>query len=386
MKELTLKDFFANYPHISLGTEKDNQDILDFYHKRSLSSKKSEIVYERGNDFFAFLKERSHTSHVIIMRDDNSSIQGMGVLSYRPGFIDGRAVTVGYLGDLRIKLNRKLVREWRLMYANLMRLSPVMKETFHCNHYQTVLIDENIESQNNLAETKIDNLFYQRLTRYKMVNIIGRIKLVSYSHHLRWATSLDKDLILDFLNTGLKRNLFAHDWAQEFNRRLETWENFDISHYILVFDQHGNLKAVTSLWNPIKTKQIKLTSIPTSLKYIHKILRVLPLVQVKKLPKENTTLNIMYVNQIEFDDNLSIAEKKNIANEIMHFSFKKHFHMLAYADFENENYLEDSRTLFMQKMPMALYSVHYKEDEGNIVAPLSWFGEDETPAFDMSLV
>ena len=59
MKELTLKDFLANYPHITLATEKDNHDILDFYHKRSLTAKESDIIYERGNDFFAFLKERS---------------------------------------------------------------------------------------------------------------------------------------------------------------------------------------------------------------------------------------------------------------------------------------------------------------------------------------
>jgi hypothetical protein len=70
----------------------------------------------------------------------------------------------------------------------------------------------------------------------------------------------------------------------------------------------------------------------------------------------------------------------------MHFSFEKKFNMLAYADFENENFLGECKTLIMQKMSMALYSVHFKEDEGNIIAPLSWVGEDSTPTFDMSLV
>lgn len=386
MKELTLKDFFADYPHISLATEKDNQDILDFYHQRSLTSKESDIIYERGNDFFAFLKERSPSSLVLIMRDDNGVMQGMGVLSFRSGFIDSKPTTIGYLGDLRVKLNRKLIREWRLMYANLMRLSPAMKETFNCCYYQTVLIDENVESQNNLAETKIKNLHYHRLTRYKMVNIIGRLKLTGFAHHLRWATQLDKNLIADFLRNKSPKSLFAHDWDQEFERRFATWENFDISHYLLVFNQSGNLTALTSVWNPIKTKQIKLTNIPMSLKFFHKILRLLPFIEVKKLPKENSTIDIMYVNQITFDDKLSVDNKKTIANEIMHFSFKKNFHMLAYADFENENYLEETRTLFMQKMPMALYSVHYKDENENIIAPLSWLSENAAPTFDMSLV
>lgn len=386
MKELTLNDFFANYPHITIANAADNKDILDFYHQRSLTSSKSEIIYERGEDFFAFLKERSHSSLVIIMRDYQGMMQGMGVLSFRPGYIHGKPVTVGYLGDLRVKLNRKLIREWRLMYASLMRLSPMMKETFYCSHYQTVLIDENIESQNNLAETKIDNLHYHRLARYKMVNIIGRVNLISYSHHIRMATSADRDLIFNFLKSKICRSLFAHDWTQEFARRLETWPNFDLGQYVLVFDQKGNLLAVTSLWNPGKSKQIKLTKISTTLKCLHKLLKIVPLVEVKKLPKENTAIDIMYLNQITFDDGLSTSEKKEITNEIVHFSFKQDFHMLAYADFENENYLEDSKTLFTQKMPMALYSVHFKEDAGEIVTPLSWMGEDATPTFDMSLV
>ncbi|MBC7427549.1 MAG: hypothetical protein H7336_02985, partial [Bacteriovorax sp.] len=133
MKELTLTDFFSNYPHITPALEKDNQDIVDFYHKQAFNFAESDIIYTRGNNFFSFLKERSDSFLVIIMRDDKGIMQGMGVLSFRPGYIDGRAVTVGYLGDLRIKMNRKLVREWRLMYANLMKLSSAMKETHYCN-------------------------------------------------------------------------------------------------------------------------------------------------------------------------------------------------------------------------------------------------------------
>ncbi len=386
MKDFTLKSFFASYPHINLATEADNQDILDFYHQQSLTSKESDIIYERGNNFFSFLKERSENSLVLLMRNDSGFIQGMGVLSYRPGFIDGRAVTVGYLGDLRVKLNRKLIREWRSMYANLMRLSPSMKETFYCSHYQTVLIDDNGESRNNLAETKIDNLYYQRLAGYKMVNIIARINLFKTEYHIRWATSSDKKLISTFLQTIFKRSLFAHDWSLEFDRRLEAWNNFSIQDHILVFDSQGNLNAVTSIWNPVKTKQIKLTSIPKGMKLLHKFLKILPLIDAKKLPEENSVIDIMYVNQINFEDSLNFESRRKIAQEIMHFSFEKKFNMLAYADFENENFLGDCKTLIMQKMSMALFSVHYKEDEGNVIAPLSWVGEDSTPTFDMSLV
>lgn len=385
MKEITLADFLNQYPHVSLAAEGDNQDILDFYHQTSLSSAESEIIYTRGNDFFAFLKERGPSSLILLLKDEARAIQGMGVISYRPGFIDGKLQTVGYLGDLRVKLNRKLIREWRLMYANLMKLSHQMKETHYCRYYQTVLIDENKESKNNLAETRIANLAYNKLQNYKMINVIGRVKLRAMATYVRFASSADEKLIVNFLNANNKKGHFAHDWNAEFSHRLKNWANFTISDYLLAFDKQGELLAITSLWNPIATKQIRITKIQTALKALHAIGSKIPFFEFKKLPQENSPIEILYLNQINFKSGLSRVSAKDITLDFLHFAFQKPFHMLAYADFEGENYLENVSSLFMQKMPMGIYSVHYKDDK-EVQFPLSHNEGAATTTFDMPLV
>lgn len=380
---MNLTEFLSQYPHISKASAADNADILNFYHQTAMSASTSDITYLRGNDFFAFLSERSESSIVLLMKDDAGIIQGLGVLSFRPGYINGELQTVGYLGDLRVKLNRKLIREWRLMYAQLIKHSPTMKETHYCRYYQTVLIDENLESRNNLAQTKIPNLHYQRLMKYDMVNIIGRMKFHSYSSQIRFAEDKDLNLIKEFLKAVSIKDHFAHEWSQELDRRLRTWNNFAIHDFVLVFDQNKKLLAVTMLWNPIATKQVMINHIPAQIRFIHRLLSVIPFIELKQLPQAQRPLNILYLHQIQFAPQISMELKKKVALDLLHYSFKKDCHMLAYADFENERFTNSTLSLFTQKMPMALYSVHFKENESDISFPLT----PNTPVtFNMSLV
>lgn len=379
---MKLDEFLSQFPHVFRASETDNESILAFYHQTAMSTNESSIAYLRGDDFFAFLKERSDSFLVLLLKDDHGVIQGLGVVSFRPGYINGELQTVGYLGDLRVKLNRKLVREWRTMYAKLIKHSPEIEETGYCKYYQTVLIDENIESKNNLAETKIPNLFYQRLMRYNMVNMIGRFKLYTSTHPLRFATKNDQTAIEDFLIKVSPKEHFAHNWGLEISHRLKNWHNFDLENFILALDNNGKIMALSMLWNPIQTKQVSITKVPTTIKLLHHFLKFVPFIELKKLPIPNSPLDILYLNQIQFDCSVNSKEQKSIALDMLHFSFQKDCHMIAYADFEDEGFLKKTRSIFAQSMPMALYSVHYKNDDTSVSFPLK-----EGPVyFDISLV
>lgn len=291
---------------------------------------------------------------MLLLKDDLGVIQGMGVISYRMGYIKGELQMIGYLGNLRVKMNRKLIRKWRQMYAQLIRLSSQMKETHFCRYYQTVLIDENKESKNNLAETKIPNLHYHRLQKYKMVNIIGRVKLQFAFSYVRFATNENLSLIGHFLATQNPKDFFSHDWDAELSHRLKNWNEFHCENILLAFNKKGELAGISSLWNPLKSKQIRITKIPSFLSLLYSVGGKIPFLEFKKLPQENTPLDILYLTQPIFKAELSRDERKKIIHDFIHFSFHKNFHMLAYADFENEGYLEGVSTFLMQKMPMAL--------------------------------
>ncbi len=384
---MSLAHFLKAFPHISLATEQDNDDILTFYHQSPMSTKKSQIQYFRGQDFFAFLKERSPHFFVFLLKNDDKEIQGIGVLSFRPGFVDKELVTVGYLGDLRVKLNRKLIREYRQMYAALIKASPTMEETLFCKHFQTVLIDDNKESQNNLTSNKIPNLSYCRLQSYRMMNIWGRVKGIPFiqpQHKIREANQYDHELIVKFLADNTLKNAFHHDWSQELAHRLKNWNGFDYRNILLVFNNKNVLMAVTMIWNPIKTKQVVISEISMVIKFAHTFLNLIPFVSIKQLPKPRQAIDILYLNEFVFLLETSKSMKRSVFQAVVRFCFNYDFNLLAYADFASDNILKFTPHLLKESLPMALYTVHHHDQEKGVLYPIT--DTSTPPGFDMSLV
>jgi hypothetical protein len=383
---LNLNELLNEFPHISLATESENDELLAFYHQTELAAKESAVIYNRGDNFFAFLKERSEKFFVFTLRDDQKKLQGVAVISFRPGYINGELQTVGYLGDLRVALNRKLIREWRKFYGVFLEKSPLLPETNHCRYYQTVLMTTNAYSKNNLAQSKIPNLFYKELASYQMINIIGKFGKFNSSYKIHSAISSEKEELLNVLEADHKTRYFGHDWSRELDHRLNLWNKFSLEDHIVVINAEGKMIAATSVWNPGKNKQIIVPKIPILYKVIGKTAALLPGLTLKPLPVAGEPIDILYINQISFSPGLSTDEKSKILRGIIELVFTRKFNMLAYCDFDRDHLTKDIRGLITQKNRMGFYSVHYKNQKGEIRDELNLKKEMSTPAFDMALV
>ncbi len=383
---LKLSDLLNEFPHIALATSAENEELLDYYHQTELAAKESAVQYKRGDNFFSFLRERSDKFLVFTLRDDNKKLQGVAVASFRPGYIAGELLTIGYLGDLRVSLNRKLIREWRKFYGKFLEKSPELEETGHCRYFQTALMSSNAYSKNNLAETKIPNLFYKELARYQMVNIIGKFGKSPTSFQVRFAASADKEELVKFLGVDHKERLFGHDWTVEFQRRLNEWKNFTLENWIVVRNDKGRLLAATSLWNPIASKQIVVPQIPFVFSAISKMAAFVPGLDLKPLPLAGKPIDILYLNQMSFEQGLERKEQQAILRAVIDLAFDQSFHMLAYCDFDRDNLTRKMKGLITQKNQMGFFSVHYKETNGDIRDELALNDKMLTPAFDMALV
>lgn len=381
-----LNDLLKDFPHISVADEAQNEELLNYYHQTELAAKESTVIYKRGENFFTFLRERSEKFLVFTLRDDARKLQGVAVASFRPGYIGGELQTIGYLGDLRVSLNRKLIREWRKFYGVLLEKSPLLNETGHCRYFQTALMSSNIYSKSNLAETKISNLYYKELARYQMINIIGKFGTFHSSYKVSTAVHSDLVELKSFLNEDHKRRLFGHDWEKEFDHRLSNWTNFKLENWLVVRNAKGTLLAATCLWSPIVTKQIIVPRIPFVYKTIAKMAALTPGLQLKPLPRAGKPIDILYINQISFCDGLERSEQQNIFRAIIEYAFKQDFNMLAYCDFEREGLTRDIKGLITQKNQMGFYTVHYKDSEGHVRDELALNDKMLTPAFDMALV
>lgn len=384
-----LKILLKDFPHIFVASENDNDEILSFYCQTELVTKSNNIIYMRGENFFSFLKERSQHFLVLLLRDDNNQIQGLCAISFRQGYINGKITTVGYLGDLRVNMNRKLIREWRKFYTTFLKDSHNLPETLFCRYYQTALMSENNYSKNNLANTKIANLSYKELAPYQMINIIGFIgssTLGNKHFTIRWATNEDKKSLITFLQGDHKNRLFGHEWSTEFDHRLKEWNNFLISDFIVVFNVYGEIIAVTSIWNPISTKQILIPHISFYLKFLSVVVSNIPGIKLKPLPVKMKPIEILYLNQISFSLQLTDSLKAMIFKGIVKLAFTKNFNMLSYCEFTREGVTQKTKGLITQKNNLGFYTVHFKNDDGSLQDELFLNSKQLSPAFDMALV
>lgn len=384
--KMTLKDLLKDYPHISLATEAENEELLEYYHQTELAAKESTVIYKRGKNFFAFLQERSDQFLIFTLRDDQKKLHGVAVASYRPGYINGELQTIGYLGDLRVSLNRKLIREWRKFYALFLEKSPFIPDTGFCRYYQTALMSTNAYSKTNLADTKIPNLYYKELARYQMINIIGKFGSRSSPYQANPASPEEISEMIDLLDSDHRRRMFGHDWKREFEHRKNKWQNFTLEDWIVIRNNRGKMVAATSLWNPIASKQIIVPHIPRLFKIISKLTAFVPALTLKPLPEGGRPIDILYINQVSFLEGTNRSEQQQILRTVIELAFKRKFNMLAYCDFERENLTKDMTGLITQKSQMGFYTVHFKDENGSIRDELILNDSMLSPAFDMGLV
>lgn len=385
---MTLLSLLKEFPNISLATVSDNKEILEYYHRSQLTTSSHDIIYKRGEDFFSFMKEKSSKYLVFLLRDDTLAIQGMASISYRDGYINSKLVKVGYLGDLRVSLNRKLIRQWRNFYSKLILESCNMKETFHCGHYQTALVHDNSLSRNNLVNSKIKGIKYQLLEDYHMINIVGSYGFKRANKFVIDKLSKDNfSELLDFLERDQVEREFGINYKFELPYRLKNWENFQESDWIIIRNSvGGEVLAATSAWGPKSSKQLLLSDVPLIFKIIKLASKFIPFLKVYDLPESGTPIKIKYINQISFKKNISRNQKgllfKDIAN--YYYNLNVNLNLLAYCDYDRECFKKELGGLLFHETPMGLYSVHTATDSGVILNEVS--RSDNMPSFDMALV
>ncbi len=387
---MNLQSLLEKYPHVQVASEEDNRIILEYYHGSPLSKGKDSLQYLRGNDFFAFLKERSNDYIVFLLKDDNEKIQGVAIVSYREGYINGEKTTIGYVGDLRISLNRKLIKEWRGMLTEFFQNTHKMSDTFHCKYYYTAFIHSNIYSKINLINTKIKNVKFKELASYNMYNIIGAFQLPKLSTNeefaIEWGSSSTKEMIVDFLNSKHKNLQFGHNQSIEIERKIQSLDNFTVENFIII-KSNNVIKSINYVWDPVSTKQVVLSCIPSIFNFIHYLSKLIPFLNMRSLPIKEKPFNILYLSQFTWCPTLSEAEKEQVFKLSCHFLFKQEkffFNVLAFADFTKYSLCRKMKGFIYQKIPMGMYTVHSISDNNEIAFPVSL--NNMPPYFEMELV
>jgi hypothetical protein len=384
---MKLNELLAKHPLIKIAGPRENDAILEFFSSLSMEGKKMEISYERDPDFFHFLGLGGPCFFVFIIKSKSGEISGLGTIVLRPGQIKGKKEWVGYLGDLRIKPDRKTSVLWRNFYGDLIRYSADIDEFGGCQYFYTSILKENKKATNALVLNKKNSFQYFHLIDYKMVNIFIRFSfwesLKSNSFFISQGKVEDKGEIVKFLANQNKNKAFGHCFEEsydELNFRIENWKPFYWDNFIIVKNLKGKIVGLTFLWSPSPFKKIILRKIPPFFKLYFTFQNLF-----KKSPKEGGEFKVQYLNFLSFELSLNKKEKeaifKKMVNFIYHLPSSKKFHALSFCSFKG-NVTEKLKGYITQETSLSLYTVTVRPMNEKKTLTLG----ELPPGFEMSLV
>ncbi|MCR9203032.1 MAG: hypothetical protein NXH75_00530 [Halobacteriovoraceae bacterium] len=387
-----MENILQNFPNIALASTENNEEILDFFSRFSLKSKAEQVHYHREPDFFSLLRARGEFL-VFTLREDSGDLQGVAVVTFRKGFIEGKETEVGYLGDLRVTLNRKLIRQWRSCFKEFIECSSQLEETRGCRYFQTALMEDNNQSKVNLASNKIPGVFYNLISPYKMVNVVGRWKKRKSwrGYTLRPFSELDsagKTAALNLLASKEKELPFGHCWPFEKRHRQEFWTDFNDENILVLVSAKGSLLGVTSFYNPSPLKKMSLSEIPSPLKLTSLASKLLPFYQQAPLPKEREELSVIYLESGIIEDGVPKEILPHLA--IQYLFNNETFHMIAITEWKDYSLEKALKGTLYHKTPMGLYSVHPLDQNHQPLytqeVSLENYPKGAYPRFDMAMV
>lgn len=387
-----LENLLKNFPNISLATDENNEEILEFFNQFSLKDKSEQVHYHRDPDFFALLKARGSDNLTFLLREDDGSLKGIAAVSLRKGYIKGKEEWVGYLGDLRVSLNRKLIRQWRKCFKEFLIQSPKLFETHGCKFYQTALMDTNSQSKANLASNKMPGVHYNLLNSYKMVNVVGKLgtstkttsKIVPYSDLSKGL----KEELVSFIEERERTLPFGHKFQNQLNHRYQKWIGFSERNILALLSIKNEIEGATFFYDPRELKTMSLSHIPSPLKVSSFTSKIIPFFYQTQLPKPNQKLSVIYLENGHAKD----PSKENLLYRLsLEYLLKQpNLNMVALTEWENHPISQALKGFIYHKTPMGLYTVHPLSESGRPLYTEELSREnyeiDSFPRFDMAMV
>ena len=74
---MTLYALLKDFPNISIANETHNLEILEYYHQTHMTAQSTDIIYKRGSDFFAFMKEKAEPVNPFFGEEDYENPWGI---------------------------------------------------------------------------------------------------------------------------------------------------------------------------------------------------------------------------------------------------------------------------------------------------------------------
>lgn len=221
-----------------------------------------ELSVRRDPDFDALYRLQSPSWESWVVEVDGS-IEGMGTILVRDGYLGGERRRVGYLGDLRFSRRA----QGRLLLDRLYGpLLDAAAARFGCDVFLTAIIASNARALRALTTRTARSVRSGRPVYTPLMDFdIRSLHLLTAPrrrHDLRGvavrrADEDDIGRIARFLDDDGRRRPFGYAITEaELRRRLATWPGLDIESFYVAEDAEGKLTGTLALWDAAPVKRM----------------------------------------------------------------------------------------------------------------------------------
>lgn len=238
----------------------------------------------------------------VVERDD--AVVGTGSVLVRDGWLDGRRVPVGYLGDLRLApavQGRQLLDRF---------YGPILREAgaeWRCEHFLTAIIGSNLRARRALVTrtTRADRAGRPRYTLLREFDIRAiQLVLPLLPERSEWqvrpATEADIPAIARLLDADGRSRPFGYVFDEtELCRRLATWPGLTIDSFLIATRDDGTPLGTLALWDAAPVKETVVVSYSGSMRRVRMIHDTLATVLRRpRLPAPGAGLRYVYATHV----------------------------------------------------------------------------------------
>ena len=245
-------------------------------------------------------------SEWVVERD--GVIAGTGSVLVRDGWLDGRRVPVGYLGDLRLARSVQGRQLLDRFYAPILKGA---RDEWGCEYFLTAIIASNATARRALV-VRTERADARGRPRYELLREfdIRSIQLVlpllpeRSAWRVRSATHDDIEAIARLLDADGRARPFGYAInAAELRRRLASWPGLTPESFLVATRADGTVVGTLALWDAAPVKQTVVASYAGSMRRVRLVHDALAVaLGHPRLPAPGSPFRYVYATHVAVPD------------------------------------------------------------------------------------
>lgn len=345
---------------IELASEADDRELRDLLRRSSIPGS-IHVTFEREPSFFDSCRIRGGFFQIGIGRDGRTGrIIGLGTRSVAPAFVNGRAMDVGYLADLRLEPEYRggtlIVRGYRFLRQ--------LHADGRAQLYTTVIFASNRQALTTIASGRAGLPRYHDMGLVHSPGVNLRRKkpeIAANCDILRGSDDLLPEIVA-CLNRNHARRQFAP--VRTVGAFRNQYPNFSADNFCIAV-RGSRVVGVLGKWDQRSFKQTRIVGYGSSLRWLVPLANALrPFAGCAAFPKPGQEVPYFYISFIAVDQD-EIAVFRALLRHVYNDAVQGDYLYAMLALHERDPLLPALREYSLTPFLGRLFCVAFEDDEAD---------------------